>query len=163
MLSGETATGKYPLLAVRTMARIIEEIEASARFKSRFDAADLDLATSTNALAKSAVVAARQVGAHVIACVSHSGGAARLASEYRPEATIVAFTAEPAVRRRLALYWGVEPLPCPSASSFDGMIEAVAAELRRRGLGKAGDLAVLTLSVPLGSGASTNTLHLHKL
>ncbi|MGZ3428474.1 MAG: pyruvate kinase, partial [Polyangia bacterium] len=86
MLSGETASGKYPLLAVRTMARIIEEIEDSARFKSRFDAATLDFATSANAIAKAAVVAARQMGATAIACITESGGVARLVSEYRPEA-----------------------------------------------------------------------------
>ena len=76
MLSGETASGKYPLLAVRTMARIIEEIEDSARFKSRFDAATLDFATSANAVAKAAVVAARQMNATAIACVTESGGVA---------------------------------------------------------------------------------------
>ena len=110
MLSGETASGKYPLLAVRTMARIIEEIEDSARFKSRFDAATLDFATSANAIAKAAVVAARQLGASAIACVTESGGVARLVSEYRPEARLVAFTSQQDVYRRLALYWGVEPV-----------------------------------------------------
>jgi pyruvate kinase len=163
MLSGETAAGKYPLLAVRTMARIIEEIESSARFKSRFDAATLDLAFGTNAIAKSAVVAARQVGAKIIACISDSGAAARLVSEYRPEAQIVAFTTQSPVYRQLALYWGVEPLMVPAAHSFDVMVEAVSRTLTEKGFARAGDLALMTVAVPVGSGASTNTLHLHRL
>ena len=59
-------------------------------------------------------VAARQMRSPVIAAVSDSGGAARLLSEYRPEARIVAFTARLDVLRQLAMYWGVQPEPCPS-------------------------------------------------
>src|SRR5204862_67086 len=79
-----------PLLAVRTMSRIIAEIEASQRWRTRMDeeATLLDFSFSTNAIAKGAVVAARQMGAKVIACVSDSGGAARFVSEYRPAARI---------------------------------------------------------------------------
>ena len=106
MLSGETASGKYPLLAVRTMARIVEEIECSSRYKSRFDGANLEFTFLSNAIAKSAVVASRQMKAPVIACVTESGGVARLVSEYRPAANIVAFTSRPEVYRGLALYWG---------------------------------------------------------
>jgi pyruvate kinase len=163
MLSGETATGKYPLLAVRTMARIIAEIEASARYRSLFDATSLNLAFTTNAVAKSAVVAARQLGAAVIACVSDSGAAARLVSEYRPEARIVALTRLPEVYRSLALYWGVEPVMAPQARSLDEMLTLIGAELIARDLARPRDLAVVTSAVPLGAGLSTNTMHICRL
>jgi len=163
MLSGETASGKYPLLAVRTMARIVEEIESSTRYKSRFDAATLELTFLSNAIAKSAVVAARQMKAAAIACVTESGGVARLVSEYRPESNIVAFTSRPEVYRQLALYWGVEPVMHSPAGNFDAVVENVAGELVRRGYCKSGDLAVICMAVPFGSGLSANTLHVHRI
>jgi pyruvate kinase len=163
MLSGETAAGKYPLLAVRTMARIIEEIECSARFKSRFDATSLDFTFSANAIAKSTVVAARQLGAQAIACVTESGGVARLVSEYRPECHLVAFTSRPEVYRRLALYWGVEALMAEAAHSFDEMVVKVARALVGGAFCKPGDLAVIAVAVPYGSGLSANTLHIHRI
>jgi pyruvate kinase len=163
MLSGETASGKYPLLAVRTMARIIEEIEDSARFKSRFDAATLDFATSANAIAKSAVVAARQMNATAIACVTESGGVARLVSEYRPESRLVAFTSQEDVYRRLALYWGVEPVKAQQVQSFDAMLVDIEKRLVYGRFVKPGDLVVLVVAVPIGAGHSANTLHIHKI
>jgi pyruvate kinase len=163
MLSGETASGKYPLLAVRTMARIIEEIEDSARFKSRFDAATLDFATSANAIAKAAVVAARQMDATVIACVTESGGVARLVSEYRPEARLVSLSSQEDVYRRLALYWGVEPLRAPQSQSFDQLLVDVERTLVQGKYAKPGDLIVLVVAVPIGAGHSANTLHIHKI
>jgi pyruvate kinase len=163
MLSGETASGKYPLLAVRTMARIIEEIEDSSRFKTRFDAATLDFATSANAIAKAAVVAARQMNASVIACVTESGGVARLVSEYRPEARLVAFTSREPVYRRLALYWGVEAVKAQQVPSFDEMLVDIEKQLVYGRFAKAGDLVVLVVAVPIGAGHSANTLHIHKI
>jgi pyruvate kinase len=163
MLSGETAAGKYPLLAVRTMSRIIEEIEASARFKSRFDTATLHFPTSANAIAKAAVVAARQLDARVVCCVTESGGVARLVSEYRPEAQIVALTSRPEVYRGLALYWGVEPILAQPSKSFDEQTGDVARLLLARGFCRAGDLVAVAVAVPFGSGLSANTLHLHRV
>ncbi|HEX6838119.1 MAG TPA: pyruvate kinase [Polyangia bacterium] len=163
MLSGETASGKYPLLAVRTMARIIEEIEDSARFKSRFDAATLDFATSANAIAKAAVVAARQMNATAIACVTESGGVARLVSEYRPEARLVAFSSQTDVFRRLALYWGVEAVKAQPPSSFDELLVEIEKRLLYVKFAKPGDLVVLVVAVPIGAGHSANTLHIHKI
>jgi pyruvate kinase len=163
MLSGETASGRYPLLAVRTMARIIEEIECSARYKNRFDTATLELTYLSNAIAKSACVAARQMRAAAIACVTESGGVARLVSEYRPDSNIVAFTSRAEVYRRLALYWGVEPVMKVPAATFDAAVEDVGRELVERRYCKAGDLAVICMAVPFGSGLSANTLHIHQL
>jgi pyruvate kinase len=165
MLSGETASGKYPLLAVRTMARIIEEIESSQRWRTRMDedATVLDFSFSTNAVAKGACVAARQVGARVIACVSDSGGVSRFVSEYRPDAQIVAFTADPKVYHQLALYWGVHSLMTPAANSFDSLVEAVSASLLEAKLAQKDELVVQTLAYPIGAGDSTNTLHIHRL
>ena len=163
MLSGETASGKYPLLAVRTMARIIEEIEDSARFKSRFDAATLDFATSANAIAKAAVVAARQMNATAIACVTESGGVARLVSEYRPEARLVAFSSQTDVFRRLALYWGVEAVKAQPPSSFDELLVEIEKRLLYGKFARPGDLVVLVVAVPIGAGHSANTLHIHKI
>lgn len=163
MLSGETASGKYPLLAVRTMARIIEEIEASSRYKTRFDAANLDFSFSANAIAKSAVVASRQMKAPLIVCVTESGGVARLVSEYRPEAQIVAITSQRDVYARLALYWGVEPVIASVPQNFSGMVECVEKIVLGRKLAKKGELAVVAVAVPFGAGLSANTLHIHTL
>ncbi|HZS38246.1 MAG TPA: pyruvate kinase, partial [Polyangia bacterium] len=163
MLSGETAAGKYPLLAVRTMSRIIEEIECSARYKSLFDATSLDFAFSANAIAKSAVVAARQMNAQCIVCVTESGGVARLVSEYRPDAGVVAFTSRPEVYRRLALYWGVEPVMKSPSPNFDELIRDASRLLCERALCKPGDLIVIAVAVPFGSGQSANTLHIHRI
>jgi pyruvate kinase len=163
MLSGETASGKYPLLAVRTMARIVEEIEASARFKGRFDAATLHFQTSANAIAKAAVVAARQMSARVICCVTESGGVARLVSEYRPESRIVVLTSQEHVYNRLALYWGCEPQRAAQAPSFDEMLRDVERRLVEGRYCVAGDLAVIIVAVPIGAGQSANTLHIHRV
>jgi pyruvate kinase len=163
MLSGETASGRYPLLALRTMARIVEEIEASARFKSRFEEATLNFSTTANAIAKAAVVASRQMSARVIACVTESGGVARLVSEYRPEAQIVAFTSRPEVYRRLGLYWGVEPIMMTPAPAFDEMVRSVCTALVERRACAAGELVVIAVAVPFGAGLSANTLHIHRV
>jgi pyruvate kinase len=163
MLSGETASGKYPLLAVRTMATIIEEIERSSRYKRQFDDFHMDMPTTSNAVARAAVVAQRQLGASAIACVTESGGVARLVSEYRPEARLVAFTSQEDAYRRLALYWGVEPQMAPQSASFDALLVDIERRLVEGKFAKPGELVVLVVAVPIGAGHSANTLHIHKL
>ncbi len=163
MLSGETAAGKYPLLAVRTMSSIIEEIEASARFKSLFDSATLAFNHEANAIAKATVVAARQMGAQAIVCVTESGGVARLVSEYRPSAHLIALTSQSDVYRQLALYWGVEPILTTPAKDFGAMVATCERALLERNRCKSGDLFVIAVALPFGSGLSANTLHIHRV
>jgi pyruvate kinase len=163
MLSGETASGRYPLAAVRTMARIIEEIEGSSDYRMNLEQPTLDLPVSTNAIANGAVVAARQMKLKVLACFSDSGGIARLVSEYRPEAKILGLTTNEATYRRLALYWGVQPGLISPAATTDEMFGRIEDALRRRGLAQSGDTVAITLGVPIGSGESTNLLKIHRV
>lgn len=163
MLSGETASGKHPLEAVRTMARIIAEIEGSAWYRLNLETPQLDLPVSTNAVAHAAVVAAKQMSLKVIACYSDSGGIARLISEYRPEALIVALTTNETTYRRLALYWGVVPVFIEPAGSTDEMFGRIEDVLRARAMAQPGDQVVITMGTPVGSGESTNLMKIHRL
>ena len=163
MLSGETAAGRYPLLAVRTMARIIEETESSDIWRIRFERQTLDLGHTTSAIAGGAALTARRLGVPAIVCVSESGGAARLVSEHRPSARLIAFTSRPEIWRQLALHWGIEPLLAPAPSDVDLALSTLSQTLCERGITKAGDLVVFTFALPLGKGASTNTLHIHRI
>jgi pyruvate kinase len=163
MLSGETAVGAYPTGAVRTMDRIIREIEHSAYYRHNMETPTLDMPVSTNAIAHAAAIAAHQMRIKTIALVSESGGAARLMSEYRPEAAILALTTNDVTYRRLAPYWGVTPILISPAATTDEMIERIEAVLRERQLAEPGEHIVITMGVPLGSGESTNLLKIHKM
>ena len=163
MLSGETASGKYPVEAVRTMARIIGEIEGSTYYRQNLELPQLNMAVSANAIAHAAVIGAREMRIKTIAVVSNSGGAARLMSEYRPEANIVALTTSEVQYRRLALVWGVTPVLIDSTATTDELIDRVEHLLSVRGLARSGDFVVITMGVPVGAGVSTNLLKIHQM
>jgi len=163
MLSGETAVGAYPNQTVRTMSRIVEEIESSTYYRHNMETPILDLPVSTNAIAHAAVIASLQMHCKTIVCVSESGGAARLMSEYRPEAEILALTSHESTFRRLAPYWGVEPILISPASSTDEMIGRIEAVLKERRAVEPGTPVVITMGVPVGAGISTNMLRVHLL
>jgi pyruvate kinase len=95
--------------------------------------------------------------------VTESGGVARLVSEYRPEARLATFTSQQDVYRRLALYWGVEPVMSPVAKSFDALVVDIERRLVEGKFAKPGDLVVMVVAVPIGAGQSANTLHIHKI
>ena len=163
MLSGETAVGSYPIEAVRTMDRIIREVEASRLYRLSIVNPSLDLPVSANAIAHAAVIAARQMGIKNVAAVTDSGGAARLMSEYRPEATILALTTNDVTYHRLALYWGVLPLLIPPASTLAELVDRIEELLRERNLAQSGEYVVVTASMPVGAGDTTNTLRIHRI
>jgi pyruvate kinase len=163
MLSGETASGAHPIEAVRTMARIIEEIEKSAYYKASTDQPVLQLAISTNAIAHAAFTAAKAMKLRTIVAVSDSGGAARLISEYRPEANIVVLTTNEVSFRRLALVWGVTPVLIRPAATTEELIDRVEATLIERNLAQPGENVLITMAVPVGAGLQTNVLKIHQI
>ncbi len=163
MLSGETASGEHPLEAVRTMARIIDEIEKSAYDRANIDVSMIELANSANAIAHAAVSAAKAMKLKTIAVVSDSGGAARLVSEYRPEANVVCLTTNEVTFRRLALFWGVTPVLMGPSATMEELLDRVEATLIERNLAPAGESVVITMAVPVGSGLQTNVLKIHQI
>jgi pyruvate kinase len=163
MLSGETASGLHPIEAVRTMARIIEEIERSAYYRASVEVPDLQLATSTNAIAHAAMTAARAMKLKTIIAVSDSGGAARLVSEYRPEAHIVCLTTNETTFRRLALVWGVTPVLIGPSATTEELLDRVEGTLIERNLASPGENVLITMAVPVGAGLQTNVLKIHQI
>jgi pyruvate kinase len=163
MLSGETASGLHPVDAVKTMARIIEEIERSAYYRANVEVPDIQLAVPANAIAHAAMTAARAMKLKTIVAVSESGGAARLVSEYRPDAAIVCLTTDEVTFRRLALIWGVTPVLISSAASTEELIDRIEATMIERNLALPGENVIITMAVPVGSGMQTNMLKIHQI
>jgi pyruvate kinase len=162
MLSGETAVGAYPVLAVETMARIIAEVEQSARYFQASDALPpVDLRVTTNAVAHAAATAAKQLGARAIVCVSGHGGSPRLVSDYRPIMPIVALSHYREVLHRLAAWWGVLPVYFERSSDAEENIGRIDALLVERGIAAPGELVVITMVLPVESGEHTNTMKVH--
>jgi pyruvate kinase len=163
MLSGESASGLFPVEAVRTMARIIDEIERSAYYRANVEVPEIELEVPTNAIAHAAITAARAMRLKTIVVVSESGGAARLVSEYRPDANIVALTTNEVSFRRLALFWGVTPVLISPAATTEELIDRVEATLIERNLALPGENVLITMAVPVGSGMQTNVLKIHEI
>jgi pyruvate kinase len=163
MLSGETASGVHPIEAVRTMARIIDEIEKSAYYRVNIAVPEIELAVTTNAIAHAAVDASRAMRIKTIVVVSESGGAARLVSEYRPDATIVCLTTNEVTFRRLALFWGVTPVLVGPSASTEELVDRVEATLIERNLALPGENVLITMAVPVGGGMQTNVLKIHQI
>jgi pyruvate kinase len=163
MLSGETASGAYPLEAVRTMDKIIRTTEREDRYWR--DHSDLDLGHTTNAIARAAVGCSRSLpDTRAIVTYTISGGIARLVSDYRPRVPIIALTPNPATYQSLAMYWGVTPIQF-SLSSAEGrsIFQDVDRLLLGQGLLARGDRMVLTLGYPLKDHKSVNLLKIHSV
>lgn len=163
MLSGETASGGYPVEAVRTMVKIASDVERSGLWRISSGVLQKRGESVATAVAEAACHAAAAVNARAIVVFTQSGSTAALISKNRPQLPIIAFAPSEDIRRRLALYWGVKSLPVGAMSDSDQQITLVDETLLATGFGKKGDLVVITMGVPIGSRGSTNLMKVHKL
>ena len=162
MLSGETATGAYPVEALKTMSAIAERTENEPHYRDeRFkDAAHGQISVS-DATAHAACLTARDVNAAAIVTVSESGNTARLLSKYRPTQPIIACVMNEQVQRQLSLSWGITSLLMGPAKSTDELIEMSTALAQKNGYLHNGELAVVTAGVPVGVSGTTNMIKIH--
>lgn len=160
MLSGETAAGKHPVEAVRTMAQIARRTEDDINYRSRFYTRNEEIAISnvTNAISHATCMTAYDLDAKAIITVTYSGTTARSISKYRPDIPIVACTHRGITYRQLAMSWGVIPLMAEEQTDTDELFAHAVQTARNAGLVEDGDIAVITAGVPLGINGTTNIL-----
>lgn len=162
MLSGETASGRYPLLTVQTMDRIARRTEESLNWPELgHKRATLVARTTTEAISYATCTTALSLEAAAIITSTKSGSTARMVSKYRPHAPIVAVTPRETIARRLLLVWGVYPLQARESDSTDLLIETSVNSALAAGFIKNGDLVVITAGVPVGIPGSTNLIKVH--
>ncbi len=162
MLSGETAAGKYPVEAVKTMAKIAIATEHDINYIEKFRKRDIpERPDVTSAISHATCTTAHDLGAAAILTVSKTGQTARMISKYRPECPIICGTTNPKVRRQMNLSWAVTPIIVDEKNNTDELFEHVVQVAESRGLVKSGDLTVITAGVPLGVSGTTNLLKVH--
>ena len=166
MLSGETAAGKYPVRAVEVMDEIVRAAEANRRGLGGRQAVDVvsdEAAPVTEAVSYTAVRLAEETGARALCCLTHSGSTARAISSHRPDIPIYAFTDDEAAVGRIALSWGVEPVPIPFQEHTDDGVRTVHRVLLADGPFEPGDRVVVTAGLPLPAMGRTNMVHVTSL
>ena len=164
MLSGETASGKHPMLAVQMMDKIIREVESdvfSRKGSLRESAATSEEWAFAEAAARAAAIMTFALPLEAIVVFTRDGRTAGLIAEYRPHAPVVALTPDRRVANRLALEWGVAPRVEVPPEHLHEAVRVATGTLLREHLCKVGDEFALVLGWPVSSG--TNTIKLHRI
>ncbi|HWI54574.1 MAG TPA: pyruvate kinase [Desulfobacteria bacterium] len=162
MLSGETASGRYPVEAVAMMDRIGTRTERALGFEEILGRKEiLPTRTVTDAISHATCSTALYLGATAIITSTKSGHTARMVSKYRPKARIIAVTPKMDVIRQMTLVWGVMPLLVSETRGTDEMISAAIETALAADYIKNGDLVVITAGVPVGVPGTTNLLKVH--
>ena len=159
MLSGETASGKYPLEALETMVDTITAAESSINYWGRFQKVDFPTAgTVSDAITHTCCLAAMDLNAQAILAATSSGSTARMIARFKPACTIAALTMTERVRRQLAIVWGVHPYLYGTVDSTDRLFSLAVECARKEGVVVPGDTVVITAGLPIGQSGSTNLI-----
>lgn len=158
MLSGETAAGKHPVLAVETMARIAESTEKNIHYQKRFLSSEFKIKNTVDAISHATCGMAIDINARAVAVCSLSGMTARMVSRFRPPVDIIGLTTDQKTWRKLSLSWGVIPVMCENYPSTEVLFYS-AQKLTKETLKlKDGDKIVITGGVTNGKSGNTNLI-----
>ena len=163
MLSGESASGKYPVKTVEVMAEICEETEKHVDYRKQFHDTYFTIENNIDAISHSACNMALAINAKAIAVSSLSGTTVRMVSRFRPVADIVGLTTDPREWRKLALSWGVVPVLSEEYPSSEGVFyESLKRTVKVLGL-TAGDNVILVGGSVSGIYGENNTIRLERV
>ncbi|HBA89360.1 MAG TPA: pyruvate kinase [Geobacter sp.] len=167
MLSAETASGKYPIEAVSMMVQVAHDVEGDPQLMPQvfhFVAAEQGGVPSVSeVIGLAACRAAESVKAAAILAFTQTGSTAALVSKCRPTLPIIAVTPSQQVRRRLALYSGVQSLRVDIEGDTESQIRSVDEAVVATSWLHAGELVVITMGSPVSSPGTTNLMKVHRL
>ena len=161
MLSGETAAGKYPVEAVKTMATIAKRTEETLNYNELLKGRKLIGINVTDAISHATCTTAIDLNASAILTSTSSGHTSRMVSKFRPQCPIIAVTDDEKVMRRLALTWGVYPAKSTIAKNTDEVIENAIVAAKEAEFISNGELVVITAGIPVGVSGTTNLIKVH--
>ncbi len=162
MLSGETATGKYPVESVGMMTRIAARTECSVFMKYNRKHKCVPDDPVAHAVSRSAVKILHELNAKGILAFSVSGNTARLISKNRPSEPVFAFSPSLPTCNQLTLVWGVTPLYLPNIKDAQQLIKASVRIMIHKKLTKVNDLIVIVIGLGFKKG-STNVIKIHRI
>ncbi len=163
MLSGETASGKYPVEAVKNMVEIAEFTEQSIHYVKRYRNTEFEIRSNLDAVSHSTCTMAIDVKAKCIVVNSISGRTARMVSRFRCPVDIVGMTTSEKIWRKLNLSWGVTPVMCEEFNSMEVMFYNAVNEAKRVMNLQKGDNIVLTGGQINGRTGNTNIIKVEKV
>lgn len=166
MLSGETAMGKYPIDALKTMVNIAKNTEKHLDYDGMLELKrEYRSRGISTAVSYAAVATARNLDAKVIVAGTTAGFSARMVSKFRPEADIIALTPLDRTQRRMQIYWGITSYVAPMDATVDEMLEQAMKIAVEQDIAKAGDAVVITAGSPngLAKGANTNLIKVERI
>ncbi|MGI6075327.1 MAG: pyruvate kinase [Pyramidobacter sp.] len=163
MLSGESAAGRYPVLAVETMVRIVAKAETGLiKWQRPFSVPTAENSVP-DGVSMAAVEIAKKLKARAIVTLTMTGLTARMVSKYRPVCPIVAVTYTEKACRSMCFDWGVFPVLSSETSTEEQAVSGAVEALLREGYAKEGDLLVITAGLPLGVSGTTNMIRVHTI
>jgi pyruvate kinase len=166
MLSGETATGKYPKLVIETMTKIIHEIESKAYIYDREEMLkpqEKSPSFLSDALIYNAAELSKDIKANALIGMTQSGYTAFVLSSYRPKAPLYIFTKERSLVNQLSLSWGARAFYYTEENSLDHIFNDQLEILKERGFIASGDTVVMTGSTPIHLHLPTNVIKVAKV
>lgn len=161
MLSGETAGGKYPLEAVKTMAKVCAVTEAALDYEHILNKSAKFRRNTTNVIVRHAVEMAEELSADAIVIATSTGFSSRNLAKFRPEMDTFAVTDDDRVLRQMSLQWGVTGVKGKTRGRE--IFEHTAKVVKRAGYIKEGDLIVMVAGIPQGVAGSTNVVKVHQV
>ena len=168
MLSGEVASGKYPVECVRTMARLINEVEGwtfkrPVRYRTDFLERHDNKWEVHEAIARAACEAADELNAKAIVCLTLTGAIAMSVAKWRPHTPIIAISPRRDVVQRLVLVWGVYAMQNPLFYNTDVLLQDLPALLKTMGIVNSGDRVVITAGIPINQMKPTNMIKINRI
>src|SRR5262249_37878211 len=161
MLSAESAAGKFPVEAVATMNRIIEEVERDPTYRAIIQAQRAEPeATGADAIAAAARQIAETLELSAIVSWTSSGATGMRIARERPKPPIVAISPNLSTGRKLSLVWGVHCVVAQDARDQDDMVDRASRITFREGFAKAGQRIIIVAGIPLGTPGATNMVRI---